>query len=164
MSDYNKKVLRLPPLSLRLEVGECARRTLNYLFCSKDIDIYVNNKPNGFREAVIKVSDKFDMPDDWLNDDFMILNSCSKRLPEISTFYRSLNNGAINVRTVKGKYLIAMKMQSGREYSNDIPDIIGILKDEKAKGNEIKFEDILESGKYLYGDNFKVSEILLQEV
>jgi hypothetical protein len=41
----------------------------------------------------------------------------------------------VTVRTVTGEYLIAMKLMSGRQYKNDISDIVGILREQREKEN-----------------------------
>ena len=151
------------PIEILIVGGGSIIINYGFRYASRDIDAQINTKPSGLRETIISVSDKLNLPDDWLNTDFMTLSSNSDKLSEVSVFYRSLNNNTINIRTIKGKYLIAMKMQSGREYGNDIPDIIGILKEEKEIGHNITFEEIMESGRYLYS-KFQVSDSLLKRV
>lgn len=56
-----------------------------------------------------------------------------------------------------------MKMQSGREFGNDISDIIGIIKSEKEIGNNLSYDMIINAGNYLYDINFKPTERILKK-
>lgn len=46
------------------------------------------------------------------------------------------------MRTISGEYLVAMKLMSGRQYKNDISDIIGILREEQERGKPLTLEKI----------------------
>ena len=49
------------------------------------------------------------------------------------------------------EYLIAMKLRSGRQYKNDLSDIIGILAEQKRMGSPITMEQIELAVINLYG-------------
>lgn len=138
---------------------------INYQFrnMTQDLDVILKTA-SGVKDAIFNTSEKLGLPEDWMNTDFKFLSSYSDKLEEVSKYYRCLNNGTLEIRTIQAEYLIAMKMQSGREYGNDIPDIIGIIKCEKEKGNSISYETIIKAGQYLYSDKFIVSESLLNRV
>ena len=83
-------------------------------------------------DAISEVANKFDLPNDWINTDFIMTKSYSEKLIRYSVYYKSFSNGCLNVRTIKDEYLIAMKLVSGRKYKNDLSDIIGILDSNKS--------------------------------
>lgn len=87
-----------------------------------------------------------------MNTDFVKTESYSNVLLEISKHFRTLNNGTLEIRTVSGVYLIAMKLRARREYRNDVSDAIGVLIEEKEAGNIITFGDIQNAYARLYND------------
>ena len=96
------------------------------------------------------VGDKFDLPNGWLNADFMHTGSYSPKLDEFSVYYKSFY-GVLSVRTIAAEYLIAMKLRSGRKYKNDLSDVIGILAEHEKKGAPITLEKIDAAVTNLYG-------------
>ena len=124
---------------------------LNYRFRSSTIDIdAIMNTSSVTKDIILNLSRKHNIQDDWLNDDFKYTNSFSEKISIISEHYCYFNNRELEIRTVKAEYLIAMKMISSRQYSQDISDIIGILMIEKKNGNNIGVDDIKKAVKYLY--------------
>ena len=87
-----------------------------------------------------------------MNSDFVKTVSYSNVLSEVSKHYYTLNNGTLEIRTVYGVYLIAMKLRSHRDYRNDISDVIGVLMEEMESGNAISFDDIQNAYIRLYND------------
>lgn len=102
------------------------------------------------KDAINRVGDKFNLPNGWLNTDFMKTSSYSKALAEVSTYYKTFSN-ILEVRTVSAEYLIAMKLKAGRRYKNDLSDIIGILAEHEKRGASITFEQIDAAVIKLYG-------------
>lgn len=99
----------------------------NYGFreMTTDVDAIIHAS-SSMKDAINYVRDKYNLPNDWLNADFMRTSSYSPKLNEFSTYYRTFSN-VLTVRTISAEYLIAMKLRSGRKYKNDLSDIIGIL-------------------------------------
>ena len=126
---------------------------LNYNFrnATTDIDVALSSA-SGIKDAILQVAEIFNLPEDWMNNDFKYLSSYSTKLPEISKHYAALNNGSLEIRTVDAEYLIAMKMKSGRAHGNDFSDIVGIIYSEKEKGNDISINQIKYAVNYLYED------------
>ena len=122
-------------------VGGAAILT-NYGFrdMTTDIDAIIH-ATSSMKDAINHVGDKFDLPNGWLNADFMHTGSYSPKLDEFSVYYKSFY-GVLSVRTIEAEYLIAMKLRSGRKYKNDLSDVIGILAEHKKKGEPITFEKI----------------------
>lgn len=159
---YKKKCGNIPAEIIIVGGGSIV---LNYGFRDATMDLDVVMKAaSGVKDAILTVADKFNLPEDWMNSDFEFLSSYSRKIPQISCYYGTLNYGQIEIRTVKAEYLIAMKMQSGRTYGNDISDIIGILYSEKEQNNTITFSQIVEAGRFLYEDKFKVSSTIMNYV
>lgn len=123
----------------------------NYGFrnMTTDVDAIVH-ATSAMKDAVNRVGNKFDLPNGWLNSDFMNTDSYSKKLDEISTYYKTFSN-VLEVRTVAAEYLIAMKLKSARKYKNDISDIIGILAEHEQSDSPITIEKIDLAVKKLYG-------------
>ena len=131
-------------------VGGAAILT-NYGFrdMTTDIDAVIH-AASSMKDAINHVGDKFDLPNGWLNTDFMRTGSYSPKLDEISVYYKSFY-GVLSVRTISAEYLIAMKLRSGRKYKNDLSDIIGILAEHEKRNTPITLEKIDEAVKKLYG-------------
>jgi hypothetical protein len=55
------------------------------------------------------------------------------------------------VRTVAAEYLLAMKLVSGRQYKNDMSDIMGILLEHQQRGEPIERSWIETAIRKLYG-------------
>lgn len=124
----------------------------NYSFRdgTMDIDAAIH-APSSIKDAIIRVSDKFNFPNDWINTDFMRTKSYSHKVDEYSTYYREFSN-VLTVRTIKAEYLIAMKLVSNRTYKNDNSDIIGILKEQSEIGKPITKDMIKDAVIQMYGD------------
>lgn len=131
-------------------VGGAAILT-NYGFrdMTTDIDAVIH-AASSMKDAINMVGDKFDLPNGWLNADFMHTGSYSPKLDEFSVYYKSFY-GVLSVRTIAAEYLIAMKLRSGRKYKNDLSDVIGILAEHEKKGAPITLEKIDAAVTNLYG-------------
>lgn len=131
-------------------VGGAAILT-NYGFrdMTTDIDAVIR-AASTIKSAINNIGDKYNLPNGWLNADFMRTGSYSPKLEQFSVFYKSFY-GILDVRTVSAQYLIAMKLRSGRKYKNDLSDIIGILAEHEKRGTPITFEKIESAVVDLYG-------------
>lgn len=153
LRELAKEFRRLNGKSMPAEivlVGGAAILT-NYGFrdMTTDIDAVIH-AASSMKDAINHVGDKFDLPNGWLNADFMHTGSYSPKLDEFSVYYKSFY-GVLSVRVVAAEYLIAMKLRSGRKYKNDLSDIIGILAEHEKKGMPITFEKIDAAVENLYG-------------
>ena len=126
---------------------------INYSFrvMSLDIDCLMSPESKIFKETIIKIADKYNVPYGWLNDDFTKTKSYSPRLRLYSEYYKTFSN-IVEVRYIKGEYLIATKIMSGRMYKNDLSDIVGILNDELQDGNPIDLNQIKKAIVDIYGE------------
>lgn len=64
----------------------------------------------------------------------------------------------MTVRTISSEYLIAMKLKAGRQYKNDLSDIVGILAEQQKAGDPITKEMINKAVVDLYNDWENVPE------
>lgn len=153
LKELAKEFRRLNGKSMPAEivlVGGAAILT-NYGFrdMTTDIDAVIH-AASSMKDAINMVGDKFDLPNGWLNADFMHTGSYSPKLDEFSVYYKSFY-GVLSVRTIAAEYLIAMKLRSGRKYKNDLSDVIGILAEHEKKGAPITLEKIDAAVTNLYG-------------
>lgn len=125
---------------------------LNYGFrdMTYDIDAIIISS-SAMKQAVNNVGDRLDLPNGWLNTDFMKTKSYSSKLREHSVYYKTFSN-ILTVRTVTAEYLIAMKLMAGRPYKNDLSDILGILNWHKENDVPVTYERIQSAVKELYGE------------
>jgi hypothetical protein len=91
---------------------------------------------SAMKDAINLVGDKHGLPHGWLNADFKRTSSYSDKLFEVSVYYKTFSN-IVTIRTVAAEYLLAMKLMSGRQYKNDLSDIVGILWEHQKSGNPI---------------------------
>lgn len=106
---------------------------LNYSFRMSTIDIDCLDLNDALMNEIInEVGNKYHLPNGWINTDFVKTNSYTPKLIQYSEFYKSYFNGALVVRTIKGEYLIAMKMVAARKYKHDYSDIFGIVKENQS--------------------------------
>lgn len=152
LKELAKEFRRLNGKSMPAEiilVGGAAILT-NYGFrdMTTDIDAVIHAS-SSMKNAINLVGDKYDLPNGWLNTDFMHTGSYSPKLDEFSVYYKSFY-GVLSVRTIAAEYLIAMKLRSGRKYKNDLSDVIGILAEHEKRGVPITYEKVDEAVKNLY--------------
>jgi len=130
---------------------------VNYGFreMTYDIDAIILAS-SAMKDAVNHVGDKLGLPNGWLNMDFQNTNSYTTKLLDVSIYYKTFSN-VLTVRTVAAEYLIAMKLISGRQYKNDLSDIVGILWEHTKNRNPISKEAINKAVTVLYGENAEIS-------
>lgn len=122
----------------------------NYGFREMTTDIdAVFRAAFSLKDIINRVGDKFNLPNGWLNTEFVKTGSYSPRLVEISKHYKTFAN-VLEVRTVSAEYLIAMKLRAGRKYKNDLSDIIGILSEHEKMGIPITLNQIDTAVQKLY--------------
>ena len=153
-----KKKLKGKNFSYELIVVGGASILLNYSFRMSTIDIDCLDVNDALmNEIVNKVGDKYDLPNGWINTDFIRTNSYTPKLVQHSCFYKSYSNGTLVVRTIKDEYLVAMKMVAARKYKHDYSDVFGIIKENKS----VSFDKIETAIKELYGEVNVVSDDMM---
>ena len=154
--EYKRLGGRKTPVEIVLIGGAAIIERYGFRNMTTDIDAIIPAM-GIMNDAINHVGDRFGLPNGWLNADFMRTSSYSPKLSACSKPYRTFNQ-VLNVRTVSGEYLIAMKLKSGREYKNDLSDIIGILAEHEMQNDPITFEKITEAITNLYGGLNEIDE------
>ena len=131
---------------------------INYGFREMTYDMdAVINAASSMKDAINHVGDKFNLPNGWLNTDFMKTTSYTPKIVQYSKFYRAFSN-IVTFRTVTGEYLIAMKLMAGRQYKYDLSDIIGILWEHEKNKLPITIDMVKEAVNNLYDFYDKLPE------
>lgn len=124
---------------------------VNYGFreMTYDVDALIQAS-SSMKDAINHVGDRMGLPNGWLNTDFVKTTSYTPKLTQYSRYYKTFSN-VLQVRTVSAEYLVAMKLMSGRQYKNDLSDVVGILLEQKAAEKEISLNAIKRAANELYG-------------
>ena len=147
--EYRKRAGKNMPAEIILIGG--ASVVINYGFREMTYDIdAVIDAASSMKDAINAVGDKNGLPVGWLNTDFMKTSSYTPkiRLYSVPCFEYSQ---AVSFRTVKGEYLIAMKLMAGRQYKYDLSDIVGILHEQEKKDMPIILDMVKKASCDLYG-------------
>lgn len=151
--DLSKEYKRLggknTPVEIILIGGAAIIENYGFREMTTDIDAVLPDA-SIMKEAINRVRDMHGLPNGWLNADFMKTASWSPKLRQYSIAYKTFNQ-VLNIRIITREYLIAMKLRSGRQYKNDLSDIIGILAEQKRMGSPITMEQIELAVINLYG-------------
>ena len=154
--EYKKINGKSMPAEIILIGGAAILANYGFREMTTDVDAVIH-AVSSMKEAVNSVGDRYDLPNGWLNADFMKTDSYSSKLDQYSVYYREFSN-VLTVRTVSAEYLIAMKLCSGRKYKKDLSDVIGILAEHEKRGELITMERIDKAVTDLYGSWDKISE------
>lgn len=148
--EYRRRVGKNMPAELILVGG--ASVLINYGFrqATTDIDAVIE-AASSMKDAVNCVRDQYGLPNGWLNADFQRTESFSPKLAEFSIYYKPFSN-VVTIRTISAEYLIAMKLRAGREYKNDLSDVLGILAAHEKRGTPISIAQIQRAVSDLYGN------------
>ena len=125
---------------------------VNYGFreMTYDMDAIILSS-GAMKDAILTVGDRLGLPYGWLNTDFMKTASYTPKLAEYSKYYKTFSN-ILQIRTISAEYLVAMKLMAGRQYKNDMSDIVGILMEQENRGDALTLERIREAVRNLYDD------------
>jgi hypothetical protein len=147
--EFRKKNGKKMPAEIILVGG--ASILINYGFREMTYDMDAIIKSSGaMKDAINTVGDKLGLPVGWLNADFIHTNSYSPRLAEHSKYYKTFAN-ILQIRTVSDEYLVAMKLMAGRQYKNDLSDVVGVLIEQEERNEPLSFELIQKAITNLYG-------------
>ena len=146
--EFRKRNGKSMPAEIILIGG--ASVVINYGFreMTYDMDVIIN-AASSMKDAINSVGDRFGLPNGWMNADFMNTASYTPRIVQFSEYYRTFSN-VVTFRTVTGEYLVAMKLMSGRQYKYDLSDVIGILWEQKKKGQPLSMDQIKAAAVDLY--------------
>ena len=131
---------------------------INYGFREMTYDMDAIIKSSGaMKDAINTVGDRLGPPVGWLNTDFVNTNSYTPRLVEYSKYYKTFAN-ILQIRTVTAEYLVAMKLMAGRQYKNDLSDIVGVLIEQEERNEPLSFKIIQKAIINLYDSYDKLPE------
>ena len=131
---------------------------INYGFREMIYDMDALIKSSGaMRDAINTVGDRLGLSIGWLNTDFIHTNSYTPRLAEYSKYYKTFAN-ILQIRTVSDEYLVAMKLMAGRQYKNDLSDIVGILIEQEERNEPLSYKIIQKAIVDLYDTYDKIPE------
>lgn len=124
---------------------------VNYGFreMTYDVDAIIQAS-SSMKDAINHVGDRMGLPNGWLNTDFVRTTSYTPKLTQYSKYYKTFSN-VLQVRTISAEYLIVMKLMAGRQYKNDLSDVVGILLEQKTTEKEIGLDAIKRAANELYG-------------
>ena len=147
--EYRKQTGKAMPAELVLIGG--ASVLINYGFrnMTTDVDAEIRGA-SAMKDVINRVGDRFDLPNGWLNADFMKTDSYTPKLADHAKHYKTYSN-VLSIYTVSAEYLIAMKLRSGRQYKSDLSDVLGILAEHEKNGTPISMERIQTAVTELYG-------------
>lgn len=148
--EYRKLSGKAMPAEIVLVGGAAVLAGYGFRDMTTDIDAVIHAS-SYMKDAINHVGDKFDLPNGWLNTDFIRTASYSSKLSQFSSYYRTYSN-VLSVRIIGAEYLIAMKLRSGRQYKKDMSDVIGILAEHDSRGKPITMEQIRAAVINLYGE------------
>ena len=147
--EYRKQAGKSMPAEITIIGGAAVLINYGFREATTDIDALIH-AASAMKDAIRTVSDKYDLPKDWLNSDFLRTESYTQKLDQYSTYYKTFSN-VLTIRTISSEYLIAMKLRSGRQYKNDLSDVLGILAEHEKRGEAITMEQIRRAVEELYG-------------
>ena len=164
LKDLGKELRKLNGKAIPAEIVMIggAAILVNYGFrdMTNDVDAIIHAS-SAIKEAINRVGDKYNLPNGWLNADFMRTDSYTSKLDLYCKHYRTFSN-VLTVRTVSGEYLVAMKLKAGRPYKHDRSDILGVLAEHKKRGEAIPLDAIKTAATNLYGSWDSISEEMQQ--
>lgn len=153
--EYRKLGGKNMPAEIILIGGAAILSGYGFRDMTTDIDAIIHAS-SSIRDAIRLVGDRFNLPNGWLNADFMQTPSYSPKLAEYSVYYKTCSN-CVTIRTIAAEYLIAMKLRSGRKYKNDLSDIVGILAEHDRRGTPLTKARIEKAVCDLYGSTECIS-------
>lgn len=148
--EYKKLGGRNMPVEIVLTGGAAVVTNYGFRDSTTDIDAIIP-VVSIMKEAITHVGDNNGLHNGWLNADFTKTSSYSPNLASFSKHYKTYNQ-ILNVRTITGEYLVAMKLKSARQYKYDMSDIVGILAEHERQGKPILYKDIDNAVINLYGN------------
>ena len=127
--EYRKLVGKNMPAELILIGG--ASVLINYGFreMTTDVDALIS-AASAMKDAINNVRDKYNLPNGWLNSDFVNTSSYSDKLYQFSVYYRTYSN-IVTVRTVDAFLYNILYNHTGRNIFHDLwklGNIAGIFK------------------------------------
>ena len=160
LKDLAKEFRRLNGTKTNAEIiligGAAVMASYGFRELTYDVDAIIVAS-SAMKNAINRVGDKHGLPNGWLNADFKRTESFSEKLSEISVYYKTFSN-ILTIRTVAAEYLLAMKLKSGRQYKNDLSDIVGVLWEHQKRDDPLLRTAVECAFVKLYGANAVMPE------
>ena len=147
--EYKRLSGRKTPAEVILVGGASIVATHHFRNSTTDFDAIIKAS-SYIKDAINNIGERYNLPDDWMNQGFIKTKSYSNKLYSCSKYYKTFAN-LLEVRIIPDEYLIAMKLISGREYKHDLSDVVGIITERKESNSEISKDMIDSAINYLYG-------------
>lgn len=154
--EYKKEIGKNMPAEIILIGGASVLVNYGFRDMTTDIDALIR-AASVMRDIINRIGDRYQLPNGWLNQDFIQTESYSPELIRFSKFYKTYS-GVLTIRTIAAEYLIAMKLRSGRQYKSDLSDVLGILAEHEKRDEPITLERIQQAVIDLYGSWDALSE------
>ena len=138
------------PINIYIVGGASIVLNFDYRLSTIDIDAYYAEDLL-LDQAIILTAKLLQLPDDWLNKDFVNTPSYTYKIINKAKLGFIVND-LINVYLLEPKYLIAMKIKSSRPTGGDLEDIIMMIYEMRFKNIPISYNEIIEAYKELYSD------------
>ena len=149
-SNAIKQINKNKKVSLYIVGGGAIIASFEYRLSTMDIDAMFAIDEE-ITEAIEITAQELQLPNDWLNQEFINTPSYSPKLIKASTVLKEYGDN-LKVYSLPPKYLIAMKLKSSRPTGGDLDDIIYMIYELRYKNIGITFEDIIDAYKNLYDD------------
>ena len=134
---------------------------LNFDYRMSTIDIDAYYKENQVLvDAILNVSNKLGLPNDWLNHDFTSTPSYSPEIVKKAVLHKGYGN-IIFVYLLEPRYLIAMKLKSSRPTGGDLDDIVKMIYELRLKEMPISYDMVIEAYQEMYEDFSNTYEYFL---
>ena len=153
---YKKLGGKTMPAEIILIGGAAVLADYGFREATYDIDAIISAS-SAMEDAIRAVTDEYDLPNGWLNEDFRKTASYTPKLAQYSRHYKTFY-GVVTVRIVTGEYLVAMKMVSARQYKNDLSDIVGIIGEHQRRNSPLTLQMIDRAVQELYGSWERISD------
>jgi hypothetical protein len=144
---YGRKI---QPVEVVLVGGAAILINYDFRLSTNDVDAWLSSETL-MTEAIRQVAQRYGLSNRWLNQDFVRTSSFSPKLRDMSVHYKTFQR-ILDVRTIQGADLIAMKLNANRHYKNDLSDVVGILMECEQHGKPLTLDTIETSVLTLYGE------------
>jgi hypothetical protein len=154
-NEYRKRTRRHGKAELILIGGSSVLAAYSFRNSTSDVDALISGDSE-LLEAAHAVAFSHDLAPEWLNDDFKKTDSFTPNIIQYSQYLRTFAN-CVQIRSVTAGYLVAMKLRSFRTYKHDLSDVIGVVAEERKRGNFLTLDMVQKCTKDLYGPRAQLS-------
>jgi hypothetical protein len=151
-NEYRKRTRRHGKAELILIGGSSVLAAYSFRNSTSDVDALISGDSE-LLEAAHAVAFSHDLAPEWLNDDFKKTDSFTPNIIQYSQYLRTFAN-CVQIRSVTAGYLVAMKLRSFRTYKHDLSDVIGVVAEERKRGNFLTLDMVQKCTKDLYAVKF----------